>query len=67
MWLLICIAVLIVNIYLIVGLISLILGAVYQPWRWAPMWRPQGFGGLILAAIISILFYGHCGFLKLPI
>jgi hypothetical protein len=68
MWLLICIAVLLVNIYLIIGIIGLILGALYTPWRYPFLWNgPQGWGGLIFAAIISILFYPHCGFLHLPV
>jgi hypothetical protein len=68
MWLLICFGDLLVNIYLVVGIIGLVLGALYAPWRYPFLWSgPQGWGGLVVAAIISILLYPHCQFLHLPI
>lgn len=61
-----CWAVLVVNIYLVVGIFGLIIGAVYQPWQNPYFWGPRIWVGLVVAAIISMLFAPHCGFLRLP-
>jgi hypothetical protein len=55
-----------VNIYLVVGIFGLIIGAVYQPWQNPYFWGPRIWVGLVVAAIISMLFAPHCGFLRLP-
>jgi hypothetical protein len=70
-WALLCILTLLIDIYLIVGVIGLILALVFAPFRAAPygqwFWGPPSWVGLVVAFILAYLFYPHCGFLKLPL
>ena len=69
-WLLLCIATLLINVWLIVAVIGLVVGVFYAPFRAAPygvwLWAPAGWGAIVVAIIWSFLFYPHCGFLRLP-